>query len=90
MSELKKLTLPGPSNIWERNMDDLILCAAIWQGEHSMDRSSILGGDDLPRLDSSTAAKVVLLSFDRMRKLPSYPAAYLSVPDVILFFSSSP
>ena len=50
----------------------------------------ILGGDDLPRLDSSTAAKVVLLSFDRMRKLPSYPAAYLSVPDVILFFSSSP
>ena len=76
--------------MWERNMDDLILCAAIWQGEHSMDQSLILGGDDLPRLDSSTAAKVVLLSFDRMRKLPSCSVAYLSVSDVILFFSSSP
>ena len=76
--------------MWERNTDNLILCAAIWQGEHWMDRSSIFGSDDLPRRDSSTAAKVVLLSFDRMRKLPSYPAAYLSVPDVILFFSSSP
>ena len=71
-------------------MDDLILRAAIWQGEHWTDRSSILGGDDLPGRDSSTAAKVVLLSFDRMRKLPSYLAAYLSVSDVILLFSSSP
>ena len=57
---------------------------------HWMDRSSILGGDDLPGRGSSTAVKVVLLSFDRMRKLPFYPAAYLSVSDVILFFSSSP
>ena len=76
--------------MWERNTDNLILCAAIWQGEHWMDRSSIFGGDDLPRRDSSTAAKVVLLSFDCMRKLPFYPAEYLSVSDVILFFSSSP
>ena len=54
------------------------------------DRSSILSSDDLPGRDSSTAVKVVLLSFDRMRKLPSYPAACISVSDVILFFSSSP
>ena len=27
------------SNMWERNMDDLILRAAIWQGEHWTDRS---------------------------------------------------
>ena len=48
----------------ERNMDDLILKAAIWQDEHWVDRSSLLkdaGGSH----DKSQAVKVVLLSLDR-------------------------
>ena len=55
------------SNAWERNMDDLILRAAMWQDEHWIDRSSMLK-DDLSGKDTASAAKVVLLSFDRMRE----------------------
>ena len=51
------------SNMWKHSMDDLILHAAPWQSEHWSDRLSILGGDDLPKRDSSVAAKVVLLGF---------------------------
>jgi protein SMG6 len=50
---------------WERNMDDLILRAAIWQDEHWMDRSTLLGSD--APTETKGVAKVVLLSFDRNR-----------------------
>lgn len=51
---------------WERNMDDLILKAAIWQDEHWVDRSSMLqSGDSLSSSDRAAAVKVVLLSLDR-------------------------
>ncbi|KZT11502.1 uncharacterized protein LAESUDRAFT_643103 [Laetiporus sulphureus 93-53] len=53
---------------WERNMDDLILRAAIWQDEHWVDRSAMLKSDGRAR-DTSGAAKVVLLSLDRMLRL---------------------
>ncbi|OBZ75187.1 hypothetical protein A0H81_04568 [Grifola frondosa] len=53
---------------WERNMDDLILRATIWQDEHWVDRSALLKSDDSIR-DTTSAAKVVLLSFDRMLRL---------------------
>lgn len=55
------------STTWERSMDDLILRAALWQDEHWVDRSAILMGGDSAK-DTAGAAKVVLLSFDRMRK----------------------
>ena len=49
---------------WERNMDDLILRAAIWHEEHWFDRSALLTpGGTTP--DVKNAAKVVLLSLDR-------------------------
>ncbi|KAI0928296.1 hypothetical protein AcW2_004349 [Taiwanofungus camphoratus] len=53
---------------WERNMDDLILRAAIWQDEHWVDRSAMLKPGDAGH-DTAGAAKVVLLSFDRMLRL---------------------
>ncbi|GBE82472.1 hypothetical protein SCP_0408560 [Sparassis crispa] len=53
---------------WERNMDDLILRAAIWQDEHWVDRSALLKSDNANR-NTTGAAKVVLLSFDRMLRL---------------------
>ncbi|OCH95657.1 hypothetical protein OBBRIDRAFT_767535 [Obba rivulosa] len=53
---------------WERNMDDLILRAAMWQEEHWTDRSALLRTDDCAR-DTAGAAKVVLLSFDRNLRL---------------------
>jgi protein SMG6 len=46
----------------ERNMDDLILKAAIWQDEHWVDRSAMLKANAVAN-DSSV--KVVLLSLDR-------------------------
>ena len=55
------------SSTWERSMDDLILRAALWQDEHWVDRSAMLKGGDSVK-DTASAAKVVLLSFDRMRK----------------------
>ncbi|KAF8638491.1 hypothetical protein AX16_010474 [Volvariella volvacea WC 439] len=48
----------------ERNMDDLILKAAIWQEEHWVDRSAMLG--TTPKdTNTNNAVKVVLLSLDR-------------------------
>ncbi|KAI9064193.1 hypothetical protein FKP32DRAFT_1603074 [Trametes sanguinea] len=57
----------------ERNMDDLILRAALWQDEHWVDRSALLkGGTDgaaAAAKDGANAAKVALLSLDRMLRL---------------------
>lgn len=50
---------------WERNMDDLILRAAIWQSEHWVDRSMFLKASEE---DTSDACKVALVTFDRMRE----------------------
>ena len=63
----EQVDFAGDEASWERNMDDLILRAAIWQDEHWIDRSAMLQSDGVSR-DTSGAAKVVLLSFDRMRK----------------------
>jgi hypothetical protein len=46
----------------ERNMDDLILKAAIWQDEHWVDRSAMLKSNAVA---TDGAVKVVLLSLDR-------------------------
>jgi hypothetical protein len=46
----------------ERNMDDLILKAAIWQDEHWVDRSAMLKSNAVA---NAGAVKVVLLSLDR-------------------------
>ncbi|KAI0362699.1 hypothetical protein OH77DRAFT_1529844 [Trametes cingulata] len=51
----------------ERNMDDLILRAALWQDEHWVDRSALLSSDGSK--DTANAAKVALLSLDRMLRL---------------------
>lgn len=51
---------------WDRNMDDLILRAAIWQTEHWVDRSKFLKA---PEQNTSGASKVALLTFDRMLRL---------------------
>ncbi|KAI0371731.1 hypothetical protein BV20DRAFT_978724 [Pilatotrama ljubarskyi] len=53
----------------ERNMDDLILRAALWQDEHWVDRSALLKGDGSAAKDTTSAAKVALLSLDRMLRL---------------------
>ncbi|KAI0085483.1 hypothetical protein BDY19DRAFT_966394 [Irpex rosettiformis] len=55
------------SQSWERNMDDLILRAAIWQSTHWVDRSVFLQSRG-SKQDAANACKVVLLTFDRMRK----------------------
>lgn len=47
---------------WERNMDDLILRAAIWQDDHWSDRSALL---ECGPQNTVGASKVVLLTFDR-------------------------
>ncbi|KAM6500746.1 hypothetical protein JOM56_003760 [Amanita muscaria] len=52
---------------WGRCMDDLILKAAIWQDEHWVDRSQLLGQKNED--GSPGAAKVVLLSLDRNLRL---------------------
>ena len=59
-------------NARDRNMDDLILRAAMWQDEHWVDRSAILSGDDAAAKDVAGAAKVVLLSLDRNRECSSH------------------
>ena len=56
---------------WDRNMDDLILRAAIWHDEHWLDRSVLLKSEG-PSRDTNGACKVVLLSLDRNRKLLCY------------------
>jgi protein SMG6 len=48
----------------ERNMDDLILKAAIWQDEHWVDRSAMLKAEVASK-GTGGAIKVVLLSLDR-------------------------
>jgi len=53
---------------WERNMDDLILRAAIWHDEHWFDRSGFLKPSGTTP-DLKNAAKVVLLSLDRNLRL---------------------
>ncbi|KAI0060293.1 hypothetical protein BV25DRAFT_1956183 [Artomyces pyxidatus] len=53
----------------ERNMDDLILKAAIWQDQHWQDRSSILRVDADKSKDVAGAAKVVLLSLHQNSSL---------------------
>lgn len=50
---------------WDRNMDDLILRAAIWQTEHWVDRSKFLKAAEQ---NTTGASKVALLTFDRMRE----------------------
>jgi protein SMG6 len=50
----------------DRNVDDLILKAAIWQDEHWVDRSSLLGQKSEENPEG--AAKVILLSLDRNRE----------------------
>ncbi|KAF7295122.1 PINc domain-containing protein [Mycena indigotica] len=50
----------------ERNMDDLILKAAIWQDEHWVDRSTILKSN---AVTTDKTIKVVLLSLDRNLRL---------------------
>ncbi|GLB35314.1 putative est1 DNA/RNA binding domain [Lyophyllum shimeji] len=54
---------------WERNMDDLILKAAIWQEEHWLDRSAMLKADPAPLPVPAGTVKVVLLSLDRNLRL---------------------
>ena len=49
---------------WERNMDDLILRAAVWHDEHWFDRSGLLKTSGTTP-DPKNAARVVLLSLDR-------------------------
>lgn len=48
----------------EKNMDDLILKAAIWHDDHWVDRSALLKAEPVVVTD---AVKVVLLSLDRNR-----------------------
>lgn len=62
------------SNTWERNMDDLILRAALWQDEHWVDRSAMLKSEDAAQKDVSGAVKVVLLTFDLLREWQSLRA----------------
>jgi len=53
---------------WERNMDDLIIRAAVWQKDHWVDRSRLLSQSSQTE-DDTSASKVVLLSFDRNLRL---------------------
>jgi len=64
----EQIDFRGDEQSRERNMDDLILKAAIWQNEHWMDRSTLLKARD-HSVDTTGASKVALLSFDRMLRL---------------------
>ncbi|PVF98027.1 hypothetical protein CPB86DRAFT_705961 [Serendipita vermifera] len=63
----------GSGHHWERNLDDLILRAALWQEAHWVDRSALLKGGVTAANQQSNGlnevAKVVLLSFDRNLRL---------------------
>ena len=50
------------SDSWERNMDDLILRAAIWQDDHWIGRPNLLNAG--PQ-GTTNATRVVLVSSDR-------------------------
>ena len=54
----------------EKNMDDLLLKAAIWQDDHWVDQSAMLKAETAVVTD---AVKVVLLSLDRNCMCSSYP-----------------
>ncbi len=56
---------------WDRNMDDLILRAAVWQSEHWIDHSAILKPVDSV-VEVTNASKVTLVSFDRNREYPLF------------------
>ncbi|KIP06005.1 hypothetical protein PHLGIDRAFT_73330 [Phlebiopsis gigantea 11061_1 CR5-6] len=58
----------GREASWERNMDDLILRAAMWQTEHWVDRSMFLKVSE-DEQQVAGASKVALLTFDRMLRL---------------------
>jgi predicted ribonuclease YlaK len=67
----------GEGESRERNMDDLILKAAIWHDEHWVDRSAMLKSDDVLG-DMEGAVKVVLLSLDRNRAFECFSRVLLS------------
>ena len=62
------------NNNADKNMDDLILKAAIWQDDHWVDRSSMLKAPESAANELSGAVKVVMLSLDRNRE--SFVATY--------------
>ena len=72
----------------EKNMDDLILKAAIWQDDHWVDRSAMLKAETVV---ASDAVKVVLLSLDRNRMWSSLSLCLLEklTRSLSFFFSSS-
>ena len=71
----------------EKNMDDLILKAAIWQDDHWVDRSAMLKAEAVV---ATNAVKVVLLSLDRNRtRLLLVFMCFRRVDIFSLFFSSS-
>ena len=52
----------------DQNMDDLILCSALWQVEHFINRQYMLSGIDNVTRDTvptSSTSKVMLLSFNQ-------------------------
>lgn len=68
----------------EKNMDDLILKAAIWQDDHWVDRSAMLNGKAAVVTD---AVKVVLLSLDRNRMCSLCFNMSRSADRILFFFS---
>lgn len=76
----EEVDFSGDESSWERNMDDLILRATIWQDEHWVDRSALLKSDAGAR-DTTGAAKVLLLSFDRMREFRPQSSTRCSCTD---------
>ena len=65
---------------WERNMDDLILKAAIWQDEHWVDCSAFLKVEQSSE-HTKGAAKVIMLSLDHNRAYLAFsPFQLLSDP----------
>ncbi|KAG6821141.1 hypothetical protein H0H93_005361 [Arthromyces matolae] len=56
-------------NTWERNTDDLILRAAIWQDDHWVDRSALLKAGTVDAGSLLGVVKVVLLTLDRNLRL---------------------
>lgn len=73
----EQVDLQDNQSSWERNMDDLILRAAMWQTTHWVDRSIFLQAGNVIR-DTTGASKVVLMTFDRLRKSSRSFIAHLS------------
>jgi hypothetical protein len=72
----------------DRNMDDLILKAAIWQEEHWVDRSGMLKSVETPILVADPV-KVVLLSLDRNCGFLCYISQFLSLTSTFSTSESS-